>query len=192
MMKSVEKAEKVINSIREMTEKQNALIADELKKINAKIEENEAAAQKAEESLDAVTYAKVNNELASLRLQKKMFEDRLKVVNSPDVISESEYKELTSDIMKEFADELAAAEKELFDLSNKMKAVADRIGSDREAANKALHTLQVEIYQCKDCRRENGVIWQADIKEFKIPEAEYWARAGYQMPQYSEYKGKHR
>lgn len=144
------------------------------------IEEQEKAAEAdkaaADKALNAEAFLKASRALDELKVTRGMYEHRRDEIKTAMNINPEEYKRLKTGTISEYTEEVKAAEKQLFTLSNRMKAISDQLEKDRAEANAILSGLRA---------LNPG---DTGVKEIKYQEAEFWGNAGCNAPQYKAFK----
>lgn len=153
--RAVKTAKQRIAEILEVKEKELRSLADQISGDMTAISMAEDAVRKAEASGNSAEYlkAKKNSEDAAALLN--MHENRMKKYKSGSLISEAEYKALTSDILKEYADYEEAVKEKLMKCSMTMYEEATELGRLAQESNEVLAALQHTIFRDSDIRFAN-------------------------------------
>lgn len=166
-LQSIEKAKKRIEEIKKNRVKEEADIADQIRKLEEDLKNAEAAAADAVNRMDVTAYKKANAQKEDARIQKEMYEARRDTLKASALISDIEYNNLVSAIMDEVKALGDAQAVKMARIAEDFAKAAAGLRSAQQDANACLRILQHDIYRDADRPILNKSTGAVDIRSEK-------------------------
>lgn len=192
-LKAVSTVENMVKKILSDRASETEALVEQVEKEDQAIAAANSAMEKATTAGDVKAYQKAKAERRDASDAKEMHEARLNALNHKPLISKADYEKAVAEIYSEVAAVENQSKQRIAELSEKMEGEALFLQEAVNAANRALHGLQHDVYRDADRRRDsNGdVLFLAhDEKKIEKWDTINWGRTGVMNLQYLKYTGR--